>query len=356
MRRLVRRFVIAGLFVLAVTNTVSAQGWIIPRPCGGDVVRPVILPDGPRPTPPIIIQPRDCRQSIERTRSDVHVELADRVLRYEVDERFVNRGGTIGEADYLFPLPAGAAFQDLKLSINGELVSGETMGAGDARRIYENIVRSQRDPALVEWMGHGLVRARVFPINPGEEKRVVIRFQSVAQREGDALRIDYFRGGAPTVVNASTVHDDGTSSFTVSYRPSAELGTAYSPTHQLDVADHGDRRDVTVRGDARDVTMLVPMRKTSGTSVAMLPYAPGNEDGFALITVTPPSARRDESTPRDVTLVLDVSGSMSGRKMEQARAAGRQLLNTLRAADHFRLIDFSSDVHTFRDDFVAATP
>ena len=106
---------------------------------------------------------------------------------------------TIGEADYLFPLPANAAFQDLKLSINGELVSGETMNAGEARRIYENIVRTQRDPALVEWMGHGLLRARIFPINPGEEKRIVVRFQSVAPREGDALRIDYFRGAASRI-------------------------------------------------------------------------------------------------------------------------------------------------------------
>ena len=147
----------------------------------------------PAVAPPI----RDCRQNIARTRSDVRVELADRVLRYEVEERFVNRGGMIGEADYLFPLPANAAFQDLKLSINGELVSGETMNAGQARGIYESIVRARRDPALVEWMGHGLLRARIFPINPGEEKRIVVRFQSVATREGDALRIDYFRGGAP---------------------------------------------------------------------------------------------------------------------------------------------------------------
>ena len=64
---------------------------------------------------------------------------------------------------------------------------------------------------------------------------------------------------------------------------------------------------------------------------------------------------RAETTPRDVTLVLDVSGSMQGRKIEQARAAGKQLLSTLRSEDRFRLVDFSSDVRTFRDEFVAAT-
>lgn len=342
-----RPIVRAGL--LAVTTLtagarLSAQGWIVSRPCGIGIV-PL---EGRPASPPI----RDCRPNIVRTRSDVRVELADHVLRYEVDERFVNRGSMIGEADYLFPLPGDAAFQDLKLSVNGELISGETMNADDARRVYENIVRTQRDPALVEWMGHGLLRARIFPLNPGEEKRIVVRFQSVAPREGDALRIDYFRGPDR---NVSNVHDGGTSSFTLEYRATQEFGAPFSPTHAIDVDERDGRRHVTVRGDARDVTLLVPVRRNSAAAISALTYAPGNEDAFALLTVSPPPISRGETTPRDVTLVLDVSGSMQGRKIEQARAAGKQLLTTLRSDDRFRLIDFSSDVRTFRDEFVTAT-
>jgi Ca-activated chloride channel homolog len=342
MRPTIRACVVT-LAIAASQAPLAAQGWIIPRPCGVVPPRPI---DDRRP---IVV---DCRSALVRTRSDVRVELVDRVLRYEVEERFVNRGGAVGEADYLFPLPNNAAFQDLKLSINGELVSGETMPADTARRIYENIVRAQRDPALVEWMGHGLLRARIFPINPGEEKRIVVRFQSVAPREGDALRIDYFRGATR---GPTTVQDGGSSSFTLSYREAPELGTPYSPTHSIDMTNQGGRRIATVRGDARDVTLLVPTRRGSAAAISMLPYSPGNEEGFALVTVTPPLMNRGETTPRDITLVLDVSGSMQGRKIEQARAAGRQLLGTLRAEDRFRLIDFASDVRTFRDEFVSAT-
>jgi Ca-activated chloride channel family protein len=339
-----RRSFIGGVLSIIATlvpAALAAQGWIIPRPCGIG-----IFPADGR-TPPIT-STRDCRPSIARTASDVRVELADRVLRYEVDERFVNRGPSIGEADYLFPLPNGAAFEDLKLSINGQLVAGEALGAADARRIYESIVRAQRDPALVEWVGHGLVRARVFPINPGEEKRVVIRFQTVAPHEGDALRVDYSRGANGGNTAAST--------FSLGYRASPELGNPYSPTHQLDVSDRDGRRRVTVRGDASDLTLLIPVRQAAGGAISVLPYSAGNEDGFALFTITPPiDARRSESTPRDITLVVDVSGSMSGKKIEQARAAGHQLLATLRPVDRFRIIDFSSDVRSFRDDFVSAT-
>src|SRR3712207_2315781 len=178
---------------LAAPAALGAQGWVIPRCRPEPVGRPL-------PEPCVV------GAQVIRTRSDVRVELVDRVLRFEIDERFVNRGATIGEADYLFPLPKGAAFEDLKLSINGEMVAGETIDAQQARQIYEEIVRRQRDPALVEWMGHGLLRTRIFPFNAGEERRVVTRFQVVAEREGDALRIDYFRGGA-TRVSSFEVRD-----------------------------------------------------------------------------------------------------------------------------------------------------
>src|SRR5688500_8918560 len=169
------------LIALAIPTIASAQGIVIPR-C------PRPMPDRP------VVECLPARPQVVRTRSDVKVELRDRVLRYEVEERFVNNGAMIGEADYVFPLPKGAAFRDLKLSIDGEMVAGETMSATEARRIYEDIVRRQKDPALVEWMGHGMLRTRIFPIQAGQERRVIVRFESVAEREGDAVRVDYFRG------------------------------------------------------------------------------------------------------------------------------------------------------------------
>lgn len=359
-------YMVAGLLVPTV---MSAQGRLIP-------VCPMPRGDGPE------LMIRCPTAAIIRTRSDVSARLDGRVVRYEISEQFVNRGGRLGEADYLFPLPEGAAFRDLKLSINGQMVSGETMDATQARGVYEEIVRRLRDPALVEWMGSGLLRARIFPIAPGEVKKVVVTYEAVVPREGDALRIDYSRGRAgqdqlggisptsarnrqttaPTMV---TANPDGTgypsgsengqgSSFTLTYGLNGDLGTAYSPTNTLDVRDAAGERVVRVLGDTRDVTLLVPLRLADHAAISVLTNASHGDDGFAMITISPP-AQRGAPSPRDVTFVLDVSGSMSGQKIEQARAAGKELLGTLRRQDRFRLIDFSSDVHSFRDGFVDAT-
>jgi len=350
------------LAALCIPKVVSAQiveggpGW----PCPVPLCRPGI----PCQRPICPIQP----PFVVRQSSDVRVELVDRVLRYEVTETFVNRGSRIGEADFMFPLPKGAAFQDLKLSINGEMVAGETMNANQARQIYEEIVRRQRDPALLEWMGYGLLRARIFPIAPGERKKVVVRFQTVAEREGDALRVDYFRG-MRTAQRELSQQPEGQTSFVLTYPDEPMYGRAYSPTHSLyeggyvrgDSEDfsfasnsRGSMRRVEVRDATGEVTILIPVRRSTSAAISLLANAPGNGDGFALITLSPPAVR-PRPVPRDLTFVIDVSGSMSGQKIEQARAAGKQILGSLSPMDRFRLIDFSSDVRTFRDGFSAAT-
>ncbi len=293
--------------------------------------------------------------SVFRKSSNVKVELADRVLLYEITETYVNRGGRIGEADYMFPLPKGAALQDLKLSINGEMVSGETMNAGDARQIYEQIVRQQRDPALLEWMGYGLLRARIFPIAPGEEKKVVVRFQVVAPREGDALRVDYFRG--LRTVRGSERPQEGTTTFTLTYPDDQRYGIAYSPTHSLTNSHEGGTRRAEIRDAENEVTVLIPVRASNAPSISLLANSPGNEDGFALITLSPPASAMGSAhaIPRDVVFAIDVSGSMNGKKIDQAREAGKQVLHSLSRADRFHFIDFSSDVRSFRNGWTMAT-
>ena len=332
--------------ILVLPALAGAQGSLIPR------CMPRLCPPNARCAP----CPGDGAAVVKQS-SHVRVDMVDRVLRYEVTETFLNRGGRVGEADYIFPLPKGAAFQDLKLQIDGQMVSGEMMNAAQARGIYEEIVRRQRDPALVEWMGYGMLRARIFPIAPGEEKKVVVRFQMVAEREGDALRVDYFQGKSQQswlAFAGDRREDRPRSSFTLTYPIEGSYGSPYSPTHSLSSSRRGDRREVRAEGSASEVTLLIPVRKSNEPSISVLTYAPRNEDGFALITLSPPAVSA-RTTPRDVTLVLDVSGSMSGVKIKQARDAGKQVLATLGPSDRFKLIDFSTDVRSFRDGFVRAT-
>lgn len=302
----------------------AAQGWI-------EIERPRIpLPNNP---------------NIVRVSSDVRTTIDGRVARVEVEERFRNAGGGLAEGSYLYPLPGEAVFQNFSLWMGDQELRGEMMNAEQARGIYEEIVRRQKDPALLTLAGHGLVRAQVFPIQPGETRKVVLRYTQLLDRAGDALRLRYAMGKRGS--------ESGT--WRLSLPDEEAYGTPYSPTHQLNSSRNNGRLELSV--DTRnggDIELLLPLRRgLVGTSV--LTHSPGGEDGYVMLLVAPPQREEGPVVPRDLSMVVDVSGSMSGQKLDQARAALRQALGTLRPEDRFRLIAFSSGVRNFRDGFTPAT-
>ncbi|MDH5761167.1 MAG: VWA domain-containing protein, partial [Gemmatimonadota bacterium] len=131
---------------------------------------------------------------------------------------------------------------------------------------------------------------------------------------------------------------------------------AFSPTHGLN--QERDRDDLLVRltetAPTGPVSIFLPRRERLA-GVTVVAHRPAGDDGYALLSLTPPAVG-GASQPRDVVVVTDVSGSMSGAKMEQARAAILRVLDGLGSADRFRLISFSNAVTPADEGWVEATP
>jgi hypothetical protein len=100
------------------------------------------------------------------------------MARYEVEHVFFNASEQQLEGTFRFPLPSGSIVTGLALEIDGKLMDGEMLERERAREIYEEIVDNMRDPALLEWEAGQMFKLRVFPIQPGERKRVVMRYMS----------------------------------------------------------------------------------------------------------------------------------------------------------------------------------
>ena len=284
-------------------------------------------------------------QAVVRIGSNVRIAVDGRVARVEVEELFRNTGGVIAEGSYLYPMPGEAVFTNFSLWMGDQELRGETIDAEKARSIYEEIVRRRKDPALLTFAGHGLVRAQVFPFQPGETRKVVLRFTQLLPRSGDALRVRYSLGA----------RGPGSVSLVITVAGAANLGTAYSPTHKIETRRSGDRLEICVQADtAGEIELFLPYRRGI-VGASLVTHAAGGEEGYFMLLLAPAEARGGETVPRDLTLVVDVSGSMSGTKLEQAKAALEQAVGTLSPADRFRLIAFSSSVRRFREEFVPAT-
>ncbi|MFQ5702427.1 MAG: VIT domain-containing protein [Gemmatimonadales bacterium] len=329
------RTIIAVATASLLAAPLAAQGWIEPLP--GHM--------GP---------------AVERVRTTVSVRVTGRIARVEVEEWFQNRGPRLGEGDYLYPLPGEAVFSNFSLFQGDRELRGETMDAQQARAIYQEIVRKKKDPALIELVGHGLIRARVFPINPGERRKITLRYTQLLERAGSALQFQYAAGGTNGHGHATVEGNrpwPSPQNIPVSFRLVADSGAIFadpfSPTHELDISRVGPRLSVRPDTDLTgDFTLFLPFaRDVVGVTVAT--HRPAGEDGYFMLTLSPGRAV-GSAQPRDITVVVDVSGSMSGEKIDQARAALLQLLSSLQPEDRFRLIGFSNRVRSYHSDWSEA--
>ncbi len=324
------------------------------------------------------IEPSAGAAGVHKLRSEVTVHVDGRVARVEVREWFRNDVGGLAEGEYLYPLPGEAVFSDFALRQGEEDLRGETMDANEARSVYEEIVRRRRDPALIELVGHGLIRARVFPIPPGETRAITLRYTQLLERDGDALHFRYAAsrrgtGGMPDRTRpapgqpvplpirpqaqvAPPAAEDAPLTFTLIAEDGALFRDPFSPTHRLDVHRDGGRLVVRPDGELHgDLALFLPLaRGLVGTTIVTHRPTEG-EDGYFMLTLSPARARTAAALPRDVAVVLDVSGSMAGDKIEQAREALRGLLGSLGPQDRFRLIAFSSGVTTQAADWSPVT-
>ncbi|MGQ9515693.1 MAG: VIT domain-containing protein [Anaerolineae bacterium] len=301
----------------------------------------IIIPEPP-PAVPITEVPA---LTIRYHHVEVHIEGA--VAETTVDQVFVNESKFPIEGIYIFPLPEDAAISQFDLFVDGQRLPGKLLDREEARRIYEDIVRRRRDPALLEYVGRGAFQARIFPIPAGGERRVQISYTQTLHRENDLYQYVY-----PLNTERFSARPIQSVSISVDLVADAPLRAIYSPSHEVAV-ERLESRHAHIGWEANNVLpdkdfALYFSTAADPFAVNLLSYRPAGEDGFFLLFITPDDRRpQGDIIPRDVVLVLDTSGSMQGQKIEQAKTAARYIAEQLRPEDRFNIIDFSTGVRSF---------
>src|SRR5438309_1876500 len=130
-------------------------------------------------------------RSFEVREVSLDARVRDQVAEVQVSQTFHNPGSFELESQFLFPLPEDGAVQNFVLMVDGKELPGRLLPKDEARRIFEEIVRTKRDPALLEYMGRGLFRTSVFPIPPGQDRKVTMRYTQICKRDRDVVEFAY---------------------------------------------------------------------------------------------------------------------------------------------------------------------
>jgi Ca-activated chloride channel homolog len=269
------------------------------------------------------------------------VTIDAQVATTRVDQVFVNEADFPVEGTYIFPLPEDAAVTSFDMWVDGKKYEGKLLTREEARRIYEDIVRQQKDPALLEYVGRGAFQASIFPIPPRGERRIELSYSQVLKLENGLVHYRY-----PLNTEKFSSRDIPDVAVNVQISERAPVRTVYSPSHPVQVVREGERRAkvgyeaAQVRPD-RDFDVYYSL-SPDAIAVNLLSYKPFDEDGYFLLLVTPPVEAAGKAVDKDVILVLDTSGSMAGAKIDQAKNAARYVLEQLQAGDRFNIVSFST--------------
>lgn len=310
----------------------------------------MIVVDRPVPLPrPITRLPNPPTVSYAIEELDVHAKLIDQIAQVQVSQTFVNTSGRQIEAQFVFPLPYDGAIDQLTLLVDGKEFPAKLLPAAEARAKYEAIVRSNRDPALLEWIGTGMFQTSVFPIPAGAERKVTLNYNQLLRKDHGLtdflfpLSTAKYTGKPLEKLNVQVAIDS-----------SSDIKNLYSPTHPVDIQRPDAKHAVVKWTRQNDIPgsdfRLMYDVGTGPLSARVITYRPNeNEDGYFLMLASPPVGGMDAERPKKTVLfVVDKSGSMSGKKVEQAKAALKFVMNNLREGDLFNIVAYDGNVESFK--------
>ncbi|NLI75398.1 MAG: VWA domain-containing protein [Candidatus Riflebacteria bacterium] len=345
LRHLVRLVLVVSCCLGWLAGPVLADGMIIPfEP--GDPVRPRVIFRPPEPDQSFTVP-------LSVTRHRVTVDIKDVAASTKVDQAFYNHLNRTIEGLYIFPLPVGASISGFAMDIEGRMTKGELLDADKARNIYEDIVRQMRDPGLLEFMGTGLFKTRIYPIEGLKEKQVKIEYQEALKTEGNLIRYVY-----PLNIERFSQEPMKDVSLEIKITSKTPITTIYSPTHSVSIKKHGDNEATigfeadSVRPDKDFVLYYAVSQKD--LSMSLLTHRPDpSEDGTFMLMLSPRSELQMKQAPAiDVALVMDTSGSMAGPKMDQARKSLEYCVNALQKGNRFFLESFATEVDSYKTELV----
>lgn len=283
--------------------------------------------------------------TLRRYAVDVHVE--DGFARTAVDQTYFNHDLARHEGTFLFPLPPDASISRLAMYVEGTRMEGGMVERERARTVFEEILHQRRDPALLEWLDGSTFRMRVFPLEPRQEKRIVLGY---TQRLASAYGAVTYRFPAGHSLGAA-----GTWSFRARVKGGARRAWECR-THALEAQQDGDDLLLVARaGEAalgRDVVLTI---EPPATEAQVLTAAHEGARYLALrvrndVELAPRPRRRDW------VFVVETSADRDPLLARVAYDAVRGLLESAETGDTFALVAASTRADLLTDDREPCTP
>ena len=326
-------------------------------------------------------------------KTDVQIAITGIIARTTVRQEFTNPSEKKGdwlEGIYVFPLPDTAAVDHLRMKVGERIIEGQIKERSEAKKVYEQAKQAGKRASLVEQERPNIFTTSVANIGPREHITVEIEYQETVRYDQGQFQLRFpmavgqrYIPGTPVIVedqepngtgtmldtdrvpdasritppgqhhSQGSIHGSGNSvSLSLTLTPGFPVAKVESLFHPvITIPDPDGGYQISLRKDAvpadRDFQLTwVPAPSQEPTATVLTEQR--NGETYAMLMLVPPTHSSDAAPrmPRDLTFVIDTSGSMAGPSIEQAKSSLAAALTRLTTQDRFNVIQFNNTVRS----------
>ena len=286
-----------------------------------------------------------------RLATRMQVQITGNVVRVRVEQVFSNTGEDWLEGLYVFPLSKDSAVDELVMKVGERTLHGEVQEKAKAQATYQKARSEGRRASIVDQERPNLFTSAVANIAPHSSVTIEIAyletlpFRDWRYTTAALMNATLGTSATPERVQAARQHV----SIDIDLEPGFALGEVLSLHHVVETQSAPSGQQIHLQSDsvAADRDFELTWTQSAAQAVAGAAFAEKiGDETFALLMLSAPQQHDEAVPPREVTFIIDTSGSMQGPSIEQARAALSMGIDRLKPFDRFNVIRFASDYTT----------
>lgn len=311
--------------------------------------------------------------------TDIDMQINGPIVRATVKQSFENPSQSWVEGVYTFPLPEGAAVDRLRMLVGDLVIEGQVKEKRAAKKLYSKAKKEGKRAALLEKPKGNFFTTRVANIAPGALVEIVFSYQNVLnfKDHGYSLRVPLvatpqydpnLRRGMPALLpqesqiayRSKGEPNSNPVRFNVNLGSGMPVERLWSDSHTIKIDKHSDRLFKISAGGSpnqsnRDFVVNWRYVEQAHAQVSLFTEQ-ANNDYYNMIMLMPPAPNTPiAKESRELLFVLDVSGSMQGPSIRQAKEAIRSALANLDTKDRFNILFFNDNAWPMFDKSLEAT-
>lgn len=302
---------------------------------------PVVIPPVvPRPPRIIMTVPDAPKDSIKLSDLSVKVEVAGNVATTTYDMVFTNSSSKTLEGEFEFPLGQGQNVVGYALDINGRMRQGVAVEKEKARTIFEDVVRKNVDPGLVELTAGNNFKTRVYPLPARGSRHVQITYEEVLPLSG-TNRTYVLQPLTDEVLDSFKFQ---ISVYKLNNEPKIQSNSGFG-SFNFDSQNTGYNASFERKNFSFDQPISITLPEDDGLNNVFMQDI--GRDTYFYFYTNMRAASRQKTLPRSLTVYYDVSSSMKNRNFKSEMELLRQYLYKLNNPS-VTVIPFSNKLHEAR--------